>query len=107
MVVSFEANSLSNFLPTEKLSITYGHPIKVPDSKTKYSEKEHLVQYLVNNSSIKMKTVNVDCTYALMTDRRDFVLTNGVPVCTWSVEGFNEMCENYKKKNACVLHKLL
>ena len=54
-----------------------------------------------------MKSENVECTYALMTEERDFVLTNGVPVCTWSIEGFKEMCDNYKKRNMIVLHKLL
>lgn len=104
--MTFEAGSLNNSLPTEKLSITYGHPIKIPDNKTKYSEKEYLVQDLVNNDSIKMNSTNVVCTYALMTLDRTFVLTNGVPVATWSVEGFEECCANYKKRNMVMVHKL-
>jgi hypothetical protein len=107
MVVSFDVGSLSNNLPKDKLSITYGHPIKLPINDGKFSEKEHLVQDLVNGEGIEMNHVNVDCTYALMTDTRDFVLTNGVPVATWSEDGFQEMCDNYKKRNICVLHKLL
>jgi hypothetical protein len=107
MVITFEAGSIAKNLPTEQLSITYGHPIKIPNNDGTFNDKEHLVQDLVNNTSIKMESIQVDCTYALMTDERDFVLTNGVPVATWSVEGFSECCEKYKQKNMTILHKLL
>jgi hypothetical protein len=106
-VITFEAGSLNFNLPTDKLSITYGHPIKIPNKDGEFSNKENLVQDLVNSNDIKMESVTVDCTYALMTEERDFILTNGVPVCTWSVEGFEECCNNYKQRKMIMLYKLL
>jgi hypothetical protein len=107
MVVSFESNCFGNNLPNDKLSITYGHPIKIPNNNKTFSEEEYPVQDLVNRNGIQMKSTEVINTYTLMTKSRDFVMINGIPVCTWSIEDFAECCENYRKRNKIVLHELI
>jgi uncharacterized delta-60 repeat protein len=107
MVITFEQGCFGNNLPDDKLSITYGHPIKIPTNDDKFSEKEYLVQDLVNMKSISIKSQHVDNTYTLITKNREFVMINGIPVCTWTQEDFDKCCADYRKRNMVMLHQLI
>jgi uncharacterized repeat protein (TIGR01451 family) len=105
-VVTFTKGSLGSDLPTAEMAITYGHPIKILNKNGQFTENAIAVQYLVNDQSIVMKSRDVDCTYTLMTEQKTFVMTNGIPVATYSVDGFEESCANYKARNMIMLHSL-
>jgi Hint domain len=105
-VVTFTKNCFGNNLPVDEMAITYGHPIKILNKNGQFTENAIAVQYLVNDQSIVMKSRDVDCTYTLMTEQKTFVMTNGLPVATYSVDGFEESCANYKARNMIMLHSL-
>lgn len=107
-VVTIKQGSLGNNLPFEDLEITHGHPIRIPELSgiNSFTKSEHNVESLVDNEQITTEKRGLDCSYTLMTKERIFVMTNGIPICTWAEKEFFEYCESSKKVGKCVLYTL-
>ncbi len=74
--------------PFEDLKATGGHPLF-------NNGKEVTFENLVNGNTIVEQKLDDEFVYSLCTEERTYVMTNGVPVCTWAQQGW-ENCEESK-----------
>ncbi len=51
--------------------------------------------------------MKVSHTYTLMTEERCFVMTNGIPVATYSEADFEKVCHKMKSAGTPLLYQLL
>lgn len=99
-VITFKRGCFGIRKPDQNLSITSNHPIK-------RLGKEVLVENCVNNHSIRSKSTQVSHTFTLMTEKKSFVMTNGIPVATYSQADFEKQCEDMKARGNPLLYRLL
>jgi hypothetical protein len=99
-VITFKKGSLGIRKPDANLSITSNHPIK-------RLGKEVLVENCVNRHSIKSRYMMVSHTFTLLTEERCFIMTNGVPVATYSQADFEKQCEMMRARGTPLLYRLL
>jgi hypothetical protein len=99
-VITFKKGSFGIRKPNANLSITSNHPIKRLGN-------EVLVENCVNNHSIKSRYMMVDHTFTLLTNERCFVITNGIPVATYSQVDFEKQCERMSARGSPLLYRLL
>lgn len=75
--VCIKKNSIGNNIPFMNLYGTCGHPLLIKGKELTFAD-------LVNDNTITNVTIDEDPVYSLCTEERTYVLTNGLPVCTWS-----------------------
>ncbi len=75
--ICIKKDTFGTNLPFEDLRATGGHPL-LKDGK------EVTFENLINNCTIIKEKLESEFVYALCTEERTFVMTNGIPVCTWS-----------------------
>lgn len=105
-VISFEPNSLNFDLPTSKLEITYGHPIKLPTKNKSFTKNGIVVQHLVNDKSVTIDKRYTQ-TYTLITKYPSYVMINGIPVGTWAEDQFNLKCKEYREMGYSMHYSLI
>jgi hypothetical protein len=74
--VKFAVCSLGINQPNYPLYVTEGHPVL-------FKGKEFVAKDLINGKNITLETNHVSKTYCLATEKRTFVMINGMKVCTW------------------------
>lgn len=87
--IKINKGSLGNNIPHNDLYIREGHPLLLEN-------KEVECQDLINSTTIDRVKLDVPVpVYSLCTKDRIFIMMEGVPVCTWAQDEW----ENYAKEN--------
>lgn len=101
-VVRFNKGCFGFRKPDAPITITSGHPVKrMPNAS------EDIVENYVNNSSIRSRFMKLSHTFTLMTSHRCFIMTNGIPVCTYSEQDFEKECQKMRAAGTPLLYQLL
>jgi len=89
--ITIKKNSIGKYIPSSDLSLTWDHPILLPNNNNEY-----MVQDIVNNKDIIMLEDYLTETYLPITEHRTFIIINNLPVGTFSYRDFKDFC--YKLK---------
>lgn len=82
--IKIDKNAIGEDMPSEDLLIRPGHPIMVDN-------KEVMPETLINGLNImKQKLEKPENTYSICSDKRQFVMINNLPVCTWEEKEWEE-----------------
>jgi len=97
--ITIPRNSLGTNTPNKDISISYNHPIL-------HNNSEVVVQDLLNISSVKSVETNVQTMYVPITSKRDFVMINNIPVCTFEHRDFIKYITELKSNGHPLDHTL-
>jgi hypothetical protein len=86
--VEFERGSVANLVPTARFRIQPGHPLLIHG-------REVLPEVLLGLPGVREVSLEQPLhVYTLITERRDFVLMQGMSVGTWSYVGWQNFMDN-------------
>ncbi len=101
-VVRFDKGCFGSQKPDAPITITTGHPIK-----RRPNTKEAVVESYINHGLIQSRFMKLSHTFTLMTKQRCFVMTNGIPVATYSEADFEKECQKMRAAGTPLLYQLL
>lgn len=101
-VVRFNKGCFGSQKPDAPITITTGHPIK-----RRPNTKEAVVESYIDHGLIQSRFMKLSHTFTLMTKQRCFIMTNNIPVATYSEADFEKECQKMRAAGTPLLYQLL